>query len=214
MFDSSFPGPFYEDFVIGATLPPLPAVTLSEADNTIYRAMTGDQHAFAADALTYRSASGSARALANPGLVLQYSIGQTTMATRQAVANLYYRSVRIQRPVEIGETLSTTTTVLGLKDSAPKDGQFRGKVWLGIETRSKGEVIAAYERCALVRGRQAGPGHSSAIPGPSDAAVLNDLLAAVPSWDLGALPRTEWAVGEPGRTHFATTSILLRHSHA
>ena len=135
MFDPTRPGPFYEDFVVGATLPALPSVTLTDADNAVYRAITGDQHALAADATLYRWVSGSSGRLANPGVVMHYSIGQTTMATRQAIANLYYRSVRVLRPVELGETLSTTTTVLGLKDSAPKGDQYRGKVWLGITTK-------------------------------------------------------------------------------
>jgi acyl dehydratase len=50
----------YEDFRVGATLPPLPSITLTDADNAIYRAITGDQHQLAADANKYRAASGSA----------------------------------------------------------------------------------------------------------------------------------------------------------
>ena len=110
MFDTSRLGPMYEDFTVGATLPPLPPITITDADNAIHRAITGDQHSLAADARAYAAASGSSGRLANPAIALQYSIGQTTMATRQAIANLYYRSVRILRPVELGETLSTTTT--------------------------------------------------------------------------------------------------------
>src|SRR3954454_17691834 len=135
MFDPTRPGPFYEDFVVGATLPALPSVTLTESDNVVYRAITGDQHALASDASLYRWVSGGSGRLANPGMVMQYSIGQTTMATRQAIANLYYRSVRVLRAVELGETLATATTVLGLKDSSPKGEQHRGKVWLGISTK-------------------------------------------------------------------------------
>ena len=123
----------YEDFSVGATLPPLPAITLTEADNSFYRAVTGDQHALAADAAVYRAIGGTS-ALVNPALVMQVSIGQSTMATRQAIANLYYRQVRVLRPVEVGETLATVTTVLGLADSSPKGDQHRGKVWLGITT--------------------------------------------------------------------------------
>ena len=37
MFDTSKLGPMYEDFSVGATLPPLPSITLTEADNAIYR---------------------------------------------------------------------------------------------------------------------------------------------------------------------------------
>ena len=44
MFDTSKLGPLYEDFSVGATLPPLPSITLTDADNAIYRAVTGDQH--------------------------------------------------------------------------------------------------------------------------------------------------------------------------
>src|SRR6266550_722845 len=57
-------------------------------------------------------------------------------ANRRAIANLYYRSLHVHRPVLAGETLSTHTTVLGLKDARPKDGEHRGRVWLGMETRS------------------------------------------------------------------------------
>ena len=62
MFDPTRPGPFYEDFQVGATLPALPSVTLTDADNAAYRAITGDQHALAADAWTYDAATGVLRA--------------------------------------------------------------------------------------------------------------------------------------------------------
>jgi acyl dehydratase len=180
MYDPTRPGPFYEDFRVGATLPPLPSVTLTDADNAMYRAITGDQHALAADANRYRAVSGSSGSLANPGIVMHYSIGQTTMATRQAIANLYYRSVRVLRPVEIGDTLSTVTTVLGLKDSAPKGDQYRGKVWLGIVTSSEDGPVIEYERCALIRGRTTElQGHDDDIPGPSDPTALADLVGPV-----------------------------------
>jgi len=216
VFDTSKLGPLYEDFVVGATLPPLPPITLSDADNAVYRAVTGDQHLLSADATAYRTAAGAtAGRLANPAVVMQYSIGQTTMATRQAIANLYYRSVRVLRPVELGETLRTVTTVLGLKDSAPKGEQFRGKVWLGITTSTDAGPVVTYERCALVRGRGPGqPGHEDAIPGPSDPTPLDELTGAVPGWDLSSLPGAEWALGEsrtdPLRDHVDLAAPLAR----
>ena len=214
MFDTSLPGPYFEDFEVGRELPPLPSVTITDADNALYRAITGDQHALAADVALYRRVGGSG-ALANPGLVMQCSIGQTTMATRQAVANLYYRTVRILRPVEIGQTLRTTTVVLGLADSAPKAGQHRGKVWLGITTSSDDGPVAIYERCALVRGRgPSQPGHADAIPGPGEQTPLADLNGAVPGWDLRTLPTTAWPLGEqrvdPLRDHIDLAAPLAR----
>jgi 2-methylfumaryl-CoA hydratase len=216
MYDPSFPGPFYETFTVGATLPPLPSVTLTDADNMLYRAITGDQHALAADRILYQRASGRgpAASLVNPGVVLQYSIGQTTMATRQAIANLYYRDLRIHRPIEVGETLSTVTTVLGLRDSASKGDQHRGKVWLGITTRVGDEPVVTYERCALVRGTCPPPGHNDDIPGPSNPTPLDGLAALAPNWDLAGLAITNWPTGEtrsdPLRDHVDMAAPLAR----
>ena len=33
-------GPYYDDFELGMIIPPLPAVTLTEADNVAYRMIT------------------------------------------------------------------------------------------------------------------------------------------------------------------------------
>ncbi len=215
MFDTAKHGPLYDDFTVGATLPPLPSLTITDADNVLYRAITGDQNLLVSDLTAYAAASGSSRSLANAALVMQCSIGQTTMATRQAIANLYYRSVRVIGVVEVGDTLRTTTTVLGLKDSAPKGDQFRGKVWLGITTSTDAGPVIQYERCALVRGRGPGqPGHDDDIPGPSDPTPLADLVPAVPSWNLSGLPATSWPVGDdrldPLRDHIDMAAPLAR----
>ena len=189
-------GPFFDELNTGETITPLPSLTLSAADNTFYRAITGDQHLLTADCGLYNEVSGSSGSLINPGLIMQVSIGQTTNATRKAIANLYYRSVEILRPVEIGETLSTSTVVLGLCDASPKEGLNRGKVWLGIETRSGEEMIARYERVALLPCAGDAPGHSDEIPGPMDPSSLNSWTSLVPSWNMSLLPETVWEVGE------------------
>ncbi|MEM8922524.1 MAG: MaoC/PaaZ C-terminal domain-containing protein [Actinomycetota bacterium] len=191
-------GPYYDDFERGMIIPPLPPVTVTEADNVAYRMITGDQHLPSADRSRYAELVGGAEVVAGmvyPSLAMQYSIGQTTNATRRAIANLYYRSVRFLRPVEIGETLRTTTTVLGLADSRPKGDLHRGKVWLGIETTGDKGPVVRYERCALVASRGGSPGHGDEIPGPSDPVPLTEVADLVPSWDLTGLPRTEWEVG-------------------
>lgn len=204
----------FEDFEVGGTIPPLPSVTLTEGDNTWYRAVTGDQHQPTADRAVYEQISGRSGMLANPGLVMHFSIGQTTNATRRAIANLYYRSVRILRPVEVGSTLTTVATVLGLRESAPKDGQHRGKVWLGITTSADGEPVIEYERCALIPARAGGTGHDDEIPGPSEPSPLDALVNAVPGWDLSSLPRSEWPVGEtrvdPLRDHIDLAAPFAR----
>ncbi|MFT7597135.1 MAG: 2-methylfumaryl-CoA hydratase [Acidimicrobiales bacterium] len=189
-------GPYYDEFEQGMTIPSLPPVTVTEADNVAYRMITGDQHLPSADRSMYKTVSGSETGMVYPSLAMQYSIGQTTNATRRAIANLYYRSVRILRAVEVGETLSTTTTVLGLADSRPKGDLHRGKVWLGIETVGDNGPVVRYERCALVASRGGSPGHSADIPGPSDPVPLAEVANLVPDWDLSSLTKTAWAIGE------------------
>ena len=205
-------GPLFDDLAVGDEIPPLPPVTITEADNALYRAVTGDQHLLSADVSAYRSAGGR-EALANPALVMQYSIGQTTNATRRAIANLYYRSVRVLRLVELGETLRTTTTVLGLRDASAKDGRRRGKVWLGIQTTGDAGPVAEYERCALLPARGE-CGHTDEIPGPSGPTPLADLAALVPGLVLRALPATVWTLGEtrtdPLRDHIDLAPALAR----
>ena len=188
--------PYYDQFEKGMTIPSLPPVTLTEADNVAYRMMMGDQHLPSADRTLAASTAGMDGGMIYPGLAMMYSIGQTTNATRRAIANLYYRSVRILRCVEVGETLRTTTKVLGLADSKPRGDLHRGKVWLGIETVGDNGPVAQYERCALVPSSGGSPGHSDDIPGPSDPVPLAEVASLAPSWDLNGLPSSNWAVGD------------------
>jgi acyl dehydratase len=188
-------GPYYNEFTPGMAIPTLPPVTVTEADNVAYRMITGDQHLPSADRSRYEAVSGSQAGMIYPSLAMQYSIGQTTNATRRAIANLYYRSVRILRAVEVGETIRTTATVLGMADSKPKGDLHRGKVWLGIETVGDNGPIARYERCALVASRGGSPGHHDEIPGPSEPVPLDEVAELAPQWDLSTLPKTEWAPG-------------------
>lgn len=207
-------GPFYDELTVGMTIPPMPPVTFTDADNVMYRAITGDQHLPSVDVRAFAAMGGSG-ALVNPGIVMQTAIGQTTGATRRAIANLYYRTVRIHRPVTVGETIFTTTKVLGLSDASPKDGVHRGKVWLGIEARTAAGVVMSMERCALLPCKSAAsPGHSTDIPGPSDLEPLSVFVEDVPVWNLAGLPTTDWAVGQtwedPMRDHVDMAPALAR----
>ncbi len=188
-------GPYYDDLTPGTELPKLPAVTITDADNVAYRSITGDENRLAADRSSYAAASGSSGALANPGLVVQLSIGLSTSATRHAIANLFYRGVLVQRPVEVGETVQSTTTVLGMADSRPKGDLNRGKVLLGIDTVGSNGPIASYQRCALLPARGAAPGFSDDV-GSATSAPDPDYSSVIPEWDLSALPDLPVAAGE------------------
>ncbi|MEZ5343055.1 MAG: hypothetical protein R2706_16905 [Acidimicrobiales bacterium] len=189
-------GPYYDDLHVGYVFPQLPPVTISEADNLAYRMITGSEHRPSVDATLYQAISGSSGKLVSPGLALQYSIGQSTSATRRAIANLFYRGVLLKRQVEVGERIETTTTVLGLADSSPKGDLNRGKVLLGIESVGDNGPIASYQRCALLPARGGPSGHNDDL-GSATSEPAPDYVGAVPSgWDLSHLAETNWEVGE------------------
>lgn len=188
-------GPYYDDLHVGYVFPQLPPTSITDADNLQYRTITGNEHRLTVDPSLYQKVSGSDGKLAGPGLLLQLSIGQSTSATRKAIANLFYRGVLVQRPVEVGERIETTTTVLGLCDSRPKGDLNRGKVLLGIETIGDNGPIANYERCALLPARGDAPGHSDDV-GSAGSGATPDYAGAAPSnWDLSSLAELDWEVG-------------------
>ena len=61
--------------------------------------------------------------MAPPSLAWNVSIGQSTLATQQVLANLYYRGLVLRRQPLIGDTLHTSTRVTGLKQNRPRAGR-------------------------------------------------------------------------------------------
>ena len=156
-------GPYFDDFRVGETLPPAPPITIGVGETALYQAIVGDPYALALSRPLVHAVTGDPRPIVNPALALHFSIGQSTVATRRVVANLFYRGVILHRPVRVGETLSTTVEVRGLRETSRKpDRPPRGMALIGIHTISdSGDVIADYERCALVPLRDPAPtGHN------------------------------------------------------
>ena len=168
-----------------------------------------------ADATKYRAASGGDGMLANPGLVLQYSIGQTTMATRQAIANLYYRSVRVRAPSRSARHCRPSPPCWGSRTRLPRATSFAARSgWASppaaTTVRSSSTSGVRWFGAAAPDSR-ATPTRS---PGPSDPSPLAELVDLVPGWDLSGLPTTDWAVDDarvdPLRDHVDLAAPLAR----
>jgi 2-methylfumaryl-CoA hydratase len=193
-------GPFFDDLEVGQVLEPAPDLTITDGMAAHYAAIVGDPYAPALSTpLSVRLTGG--RRLANPALALHVSIGQSTVATRRVIANLFYRGVRLERAVEIGETLSTTVTINGLRETSRRpDRPPRGMALLGIRTISdRGDVVADYQRCALLPCRGPEPTGRADDLGSAELALdLEPFVARTPTaWDLSALPvGPQWAIGE------------------
>ncbi len=212
-------GPYFDDFRSGETLPPAPPITIGVGETALYQAIVGDPYALALSRPLVHAVTGDPRPIVNPALALHFSIGQSTVATRRVVANLFYRGVILRRPVRVGETLSTTVQVRGLKETSRKpDRPPRGMALLGIHTISDtGDVIADYERCALVPLRDPAPtGHADDLGATQRPLEFADYAPFAPiEWNLRPLGApTDWQLDEvrddPMRDSVTDAPALVR----
>lgn len=190
--------PFADELTVDTPLPVAPDITLDEGIAAQYQAIVGDSSALPLSTVLSQQVTGFER-LANPGLVLQLAIGQSTVATRRVIANLFYRDVAIHQQVAIGRTLRTVVTPRAIQASKNPE---RAKVLLGIHcTDDQGKTIADFQRLALLPVQDPGALVEAGFVGDAESeAKLHDFAKFVPSgWNLEPFP------GEPlpelGSTH-------------
>lgn len=214
-------GPYYDDLTPGHLFDSPPAVTVEGGLAAAYQAITGDGLPLTLDRRLCEAVTGHPGRLANPGLVMHLSIGASTVATKRVIANLFYRNVRLRRPVFEGETLHTTTQVTAMADAAAKpDRPPRGKLLLGIQTTADGDRVLDYERCPLLPLRgEVLPGHDDEIGNAVADLDLGAYLPFVPRhWNLELLgPPSDWGVGstrsDPLRDVVDNAVALVRLTH-
>ncbi|MCB0994483.1 MAG: hypothetical protein KDB21_05295 [Acidimicrobiales bacterium] len=211
-------GPLFEDLSPGQVLDPAPAITIGPGEAAMYQAICGDPLRLPLGATLSEQVTGRP-GMVNPALVLHVSIGQSTVATRRVVANLFYRGVRVLRPVWVGDTLQTWVEIRAMAEATRRpDRPLRGKVVLGITTvTSDGHLVADYERCALLPLRDtAETGHADDIGEPGGPLDLESYDGIVPKWNLSPLSglAVPWPVGstreDPMRDHVSDAVALVR----
>ena len=213
-------GPHYDQLVVGQELPRQPPVTIDEGIAALYQSLVGERLAMVLDGQVSRAVTSTEGRLASPGLVMQFSIGQSTTVSRRAIANLFYRDVRLLRPVMIGDSIETAVTVAGLADGSHQSGRARrGKVLIDIVTYANGEPAVTYQRCPMLPqlDDEAVPGHNDDLGTTSDL-DLGSYAELVPEWNFAALgPPTDWSVGEtisdPTRDVIDGATSLVRLTH-
>ncbi|MCB2102082.1 MAG: MaoC family dehydratase [Rhodobacterales bacterium] len=174
MSDKTNPGNYFEDFTLGQEIVHATPRTVSEGDVALYTALYGMRFAvnssdvFAMD-LDYEVAP------VDDLLAFHIVFGKTVPdISLNAVANLGYAAGRFGAPVNPGDTLTATSTVIGLKENS------NGKTGV-VYVRSVGrnqvdEMVVDYVRWVMVRKRD------TAAPAPE--AVVPDLPKAVAAADL------------------------------
>jgi len=145
------PGNYFEDFRLGQVLVHATPRTVTEGDVALYLALTGDRHASASSAEFARTL-GYAGAAIEPLLVFHVVFGKSVPdISLNAVANLGYSDGRFITPVYAGDTLSATSTVIGLKENSNRK---TGVVYVRTTGQNqRGETVLEYVRWVMVRKR-------------------------------------------------------------
>lgn len=194
-------GPCFEDFSPGQTFA-APAVTVHDGHAALYQAVSGDRMRLPLDRELARAVTGQTRGLVHPMLVINLVNGQTTYASQYVKGNLFYRGLLQQMPVYIGDTLTTETRVVGLKQNTVKPGRAAtGMVALEMETTNQhGECVMKYWRCPMIpcRDPQADTGHNDSFDWIPETLDNDTILAAVPGdWNAAAMNPAAYAVPAP-----------------
>lgn len=210
-------GPYYEELRVGQEMPRQPSVVIDDGMAALYQSMVGERLPMVMDPSVCEAVTGRPGRLASSALLMHLSIGHSTTLTRRAIANLFYRDVRLLKPVFVGQSVATTVTVAALADSRPRPGRpHRGKVLVDIVTTADGEPAVTYQRAPLLPQQgDAQPGHDDDLgtPPPLDLASYADLVPT--HWDFSPLGAgTEWqpgtTVADPARDVVDNALALVR----
>lgn len=173
----SIVGNYFEDFTLGQEIRHATPRTVSEGDAALYMALYGSRFALQSSDEAAR-ALGYTRAPLDDFLAFHVVFGKTVPdISLNAIANLGYARGVFARPVYPGDTLSTTSTVIGIKENSNRK---TGTVYVrSIGANQRGETVLDYVRWVMVRKRDP----ESPAPEPS----VPELPEAVPAAEL-ALP--------------------------
>lgn len=200
-------GPFFEELSIGQVFTAAPAVTLTAGHAAVHQAIAGDRLRLPLDDRLALAVTGQAP-VAHPALVWDLAIGQSTLATQQVRANLFYRGLVFRRFPAISDTLSTSTEVVGLRQNRRREGRHpTGLAVLRVRTADQlGRPVLDFWRCAMLP--LADPaldtGHHDDLSRIGTQPRPADFAAAVAPWRLTAfaelIPDGQHFGGvEPGR---------------
>ncbi|MDA0959014.1 MAG: MaoC family dehydratase [Proteobacteria bacterium] len=182
--------PFFEDFFVGQDFSDVPSVTLTDGMVALHQALFGDRMRLSLDNPLSQSVTGESRSLVNPALVCNLAIGQSTLPSQRVLGNLFYRGLQLLAPVFVGDTLTTSTKVIALRQNAIKTGRAAsGMVALEIRVENQdGVVVLHFWRCPMIPCRDvtANTGHADDFAVMPELITDEQLLAHVPAWNFDA----------------------------
>ena len=189
------PGNFFEDFELGQVIEHATPRTITDGDRALYGALYPTRFAVPSSA-QFAASLGLSPAPVEELIAFHIAFGKTVPdVSLNAVANLGYAECRFHRPIVTGDTLSTKSEVIGLKQNS--NGK-SGVVYVrSTATDQNGEVVLDWARWVMVHKRdQAAPAPETVLPELSSVVAAADL--PIPA----GLDMTSYdfaAAGEPHR---------------
>ncbi len=179
------PGNFFEDFSLGQKIVHATPRTVTEGDVSLYVALTGTRFAVQS-ADTFAMDIGYQSAPIDDTLVFHIVFGKTVPdISLNAVANLGYANCRFVSPVFPGDTLTTSSEVIGLRQLS--NGK-AGIVYVrSVGKNQTGETVLDYVRWVMVTKRDtSAPAPEPTVPELPERVSPDQLGHGVPPIDRAA----------------------------
>ncbi|MER6937025.1 MaoC family dehydratase [Nocardioides sp. NPDC127514] len=189
------PGNFFEDFQVGQVIEHATPRTVTEGDRAAYGSLYPTRFAVPSSA-AFAASVGLEQHPVEELIGFHIAFGKTVPdVSLNAVANLGYAECRFHQPVVPGDTLSTKSEVIGLKQNS--NGK-SGVVYVrSTATNQRGEVAIDWARWVMVHKRDQDAAAPETVI-PELAAVVDAKNLIVPTGlDFSAYDFT--AAGEPHR---------------
>lgn len=167
-------GNFFEDFHVGRAFVHATPRTLTEGDVALNVALYGSRLAVNSSSL-FASRIGLPDAPIDDVFVFNVVFGKTVPdISLNAIANLGYAEGTFGVPVYPGDTISATSTVIGLKENSNRK---TGIVYVRTAgTNQNGEPVLDYVRWVMVRKKdEAAPAPAETVPALKDAVAPGDI---------------------------------------
>lgn len=199
-------GRFLEDFTPGEQIVHAVPRTMTAGDRALHTALTGSRFVLT-QSDEFARASGHPSAPLDDLLVFHVAFGKSVPdISLNAVANLGYAECRFMKPVYVGDTLSATSEIIGIKENS------NGRTGIvHARTRAanqRGEAVLSFVRWVMVN-RRGGPARTQPAPALADSVGPGEGAAFVPAFDATRFDAT--LSGSPHR--FGDYSVGERIDH-
>ena len=176
-------GNYFEDFKLGQQIVHATPRTVTVGDVSLFTALYGNRFAVqSSDA--FAQSIGYPHSPIDDLLVFHIVIGKTVPdISRNAIANLGYAEFRFLAPVYPGDTLASTTEIIGLKENSNRKS---GTVYVRSTGRNQhGEPVLSFARWVMVNKRNLdAPAPDPAVPKLAESVGPSQLGAALPPLSL------------------------------